>query len=315
MATHPHAPPHDPTAAAARWAKYLQERFPPAQYAVALGSFTWAAMAYARALAGEPGLAPAFPFFAALAVTLLVFLQLRILDEFKDAEEDARYRPERPLPRGLVTRAGLLNLWIAACAVEIALAATLGFAPLLWLLLAMGYSGLMRVEFFARDWLRAHPLAYLASHMVIVPLIALFVFSSAGAPFAPPAAFPFLGFSFLSFCVFELGRKTWAPNEERPGVETYSALWGVPRALLAWMTAMAGAAIAGGIAALQVGIALAYAPGAAIVLIAAAAVGARFGLHPERARGRNVLAMSAAWFVGMHLAFGAALALGLRAPA
>ena len=33
----------------------------------------------------------------------LQFLMVRIVDEFKDYEEDSKYRPYRPVPRGLVT--------------------------------------------------------------------------------------------------------------------------------------------------------------------------------------------------------------------
>ena len=39
----------------------------------------------------------------AFVTCFLFFLQLRIADEFKDFEEDTRYRPYRPVPRGLVT--------------------------------------------------------------------------------------------------------------------------------------------------------------------------------------------------------------------
>ena len=48
----------------------------------------------------------------------------------------------------------------------------------------------------------------------------------------------------MSFCngsVVEFGRKIWAPEQERPGVETYSSTWGKPRSLLALSAAAAGA--------------------------------------------------------------------------
>ena len=37
------------------------------------------------------------------SVALIFFFQLRACDEVKDAEDDRRYRPERPIPRGLVS--------------------------------------------------------------------------------------------------------------------------------------------------------------------------------------------------------------------
>ena len=36
-------------------------------------------------------------------VVFLQFLMVRIIDEFKDYEEDCKYRPYRPVPRGLIT--------------------------------------------------------------------------------------------------------------------------------------------------------------------------------------------------------------------
>jgi len=44
---------------------------------------------------------------------------------------------------------------------------------------------------------------------------------------SPPAGlWLFLVLSFANGCVLELGRKIYAPANERPGVETYSALLG-----------------------------------------------------------------------------------------
>ena len=53
---------------------------------------------------------------------LLFFLQLRIADEFKDFEDDARYRPYRPVPRGLVTLRELAWVGVGAAAIQLALA-------------------------------------------------------------------------------------------------------------------------------------------------------------------------------------------------
>ena len=49
---------------------------------------------------------------------------------------------------------------------------------------------------------------------------------------------------FLVMCgagsvVFEIGRKIRAPADEAPGVETYTCLWGAPRAVAIWLAANA----------------------------------------------------------------------------
>ena len=65
---------------------------------------------------------------------LLFFAQLRIADEFKDIDEDTRYRPYRPVPRGLVRLAELRNVFIGAAVIQLLLAWQ-GPASQVWLLL------------------------------------------------------------------------------------------------------------------------------------------------------------------------------------
>ena len=177
----------------------------------------------------------ALPSAAALLVafvtSLLFFLQLRIADEFKDYEDDARYRPYRPVPRGLVTLRELAlgrrrrarrssSRWRSGC------------EPSHRLLLAIAwvYLALMTREFFVAALAEAHPVVYMASHMVIMPLIDLYATACdwwvAGLVSRRPGLFWFLIVSYLNGIVIEIGRKTRAPADEEHGVETYSALWG-----------------------------------------------------------------------------------------
>ena len=53
----------------------------------------------------------------------------------------------------------------------------------------------------------------------------------------------FYALSFLNGCVLEFGRKIWAPENEREGVETYSASYGPKRAVTAWAMACILAAV------------------------------------------------------------------------
>lgn len=190
-----------------------------------------------------PGLAQVLVGFV---TAFLFFFQLRVSDEFKDFQEDSTYRPERPVPRGLVALKELATLAFIAGAIQLALTLWLDLRLLPLLLLVWGYMGLMRVEFFAPAWLKAHPTAYLASHMLIMPLIYLHLTACdwlvAGGQ-APSGLAPFLGMSFFSGAVIEIGRKIRAPQDEREGVDTYSALWGYKVAMLAWLGAMAAASL------------------------------------------------------------------------
>jgi 4-hydroxybenzoate polyprenyltransferase len=177
-------------------------------------------------------------FFVAFIVVLLFFLQLRVADEHKDADADRRFRPERPVPRGLVELRELRWIAFGAAALQAFLAYALNPSLLVPLALTWTWMALMTVEFFAPRTLKARPVLYLVSHMAIMPLIAWFAVAcgltnaKGGFPTAAPLPLTFiafLAFAFASGTGLEIARKSWAPEREREGVETYSKLWG-PRA-------------------------------------------------------------------------------------
>lgn len=215
---------------------YQSERFPLGKTALLVAVFSAAGVSASAHFAGRN--LPGWDVFAlAFMVTLAFFFHLRVLDEIKDAEDDARYRPERPIPRGLVSlrliiRLGLATVPVVLAACWLIVPASLGLLLLTWVWMA-----LMAFEFFAPRWLKAHPLVYMASHMAIMPLIDLFVTGTEWAPYGiiPPGLALFLALSFVNGCILEIGRKLWAPEHEREGVDSYSALYGPTRAAAAWM--------------------------------------------------------------------------------
>jgi hypothetical protein len=222
---------------------YQGERIPLGRTALLLVVFTAASINVSAQLAGRP--LPGWGAYAvAFVVGLIFFFQLRACDEVKDADDDRRYRPERPVPRGLVTLRLIVGLAIAA--VPVAVAVTAARDP--WLLLPLAlvwlWMALMAVEFFAPEWLKARPFVYLVSHMLIMPLIDLFVTACewlTRAGFPPSGLWLFLLLSFANGCVLEIGRKIFAPANERVGVETYSALLGPRTATVLWSGALAAA--------------------------------------------------------------------------
>jgi len=86
-----------------RWQLYQRERFPILTYAPLIAAFSFSAVSVSAFLRGQGVPAEARGFLVAFISVFLFFLQLRIADEFKDHEDDARFRPYRPVPRGLVT--------------------------------------------------------------------------------------------------------------------------------------------------------------------------------------------------------------------
>lgn len=219
-----------------------------------------AALAWSRAARGAAGLGGLVT-FTTVAVTLLAaFFALRVADEHKDAATDRVSRPELPVPRGLVT---LAELRLAAGPLVVAaVAANLLLDPrLLWpLALAAAWLALMTREFFVPEWLRARPLPYLLSHMVVMPLLLLAATAADWIPAGegPPGGLAwFLAATFATGLVLELGRKIRAPDAERPGVDTYTSAWGVPRATAGWLAALFGSATMIAVATLRAGAAIA----------------------------------------------------------
>jgi 4-hydroxybenzoate polyprenyltransferase len=251
---------------------------------------------------------PGWPAVAVASVVALgVFFQLRVADEWKDAEEDRLYRPERPVPRGLVTLPELYRAAGAVAAVQVALAAWLDVRLLGVLAGVWAFGALTTVEFGAREWLRPRPLAMLVTHAPIVPLVD--VFSVSCDVFGNDAAFPagvgwLIGVSLFGGSVIEIGRKVWASADERPGVETYSAAWGRRRALVSWALSVVGSLVCG------LGV-LHYVPeagGLGVALVAAALIVVALGvgaLWSDRpGRGRVLETAAGVWTLGLYTLIG-----------
>ncbi|NJK81790.1 MAG: UbiA family prenyltransferase [Chloroflexaceae bacterium] len=219
------------------------------------------------------------------------------------------HRPYRPVPRGLVSLHELCIVAAGAALVQLALVLWLAPALLTLLLLLWCYMALMSIEFGVGHWLKRQPVLYLLSHMLVVPLLALYLsgWDWLRAGVAPP---PGLGWLLaLSFCnglAIEIGRKLRAPHEEEPGVETYSVLWGRQAALFIWLgvlllAALCAAGLAWTIGNLwPVGVAL-------VALVAAVLVALRFMQHP---RARLIEAMTGVWTLALYGVIGVLPLLG-----
>lgn len=215
---------------------YQAERFPLAKTAPLLGIFAAASISVSAQLAGRD-LPHWTAYLAGFVIAMTLFFQMRVCDEYKDLEDDRRFRPERPIPRGLVSLRQIGLLGTASLAVT-ALAAWAWHPPVLWLLLLVWvWLAAMSLEFGAPAWLKARPLIYLVSHMAIMPLIDLLLTAVEWMPHgrAPAGLWLFLTLSFVNGCVMEIGRKLWATSNEIPGVDSYSRLWGPRRAALVWV--------------------------------------------------------------------------------
>lgn len=236
-----------------------------------------------------------------------MFLQLRIADEFKDWEEDSRYRPYRPVPRGLVTLRELAVVGVAGAAVQFGLALWLapGLVPLL--LAIWSYLALMTREFFVREWIRERPVTYLWTHMLIVPLADYYATACdwRGARVAMPAGlFWFVAASFFNGIALELGRKIRAPGDEEEGVRTYSHLWGHRNATLVWLAALLATGTTAGFAAARIGNLRPEAAVLGVLLGMAVALAWRFLAVPIPGRARLLNHFSGLWTLVLYLSLG-----------
>jgi len=288
-----------------RWLTYFRERFPLLGHGIPIALFVFATLAYSRVTQGEPAWPGVLQYAIALVTVFLTFLQLRILDEFKDFSDDARYRPYRPVPRGLVSLKSLGWLGILAACIQLFATALLGAAPLAWLAIVWAYAWLMRLEFFAPRWLRTHAVVYMASHMIIIPLILLYVVACGNVPVSLGNLAPFAATAYLMFCAFEIGRKIRAPADEREGVDMYSRIWGLRRAVFAWLSVLAAVAVLAVVSAHPLARGPWIAAIVAPLLIVALIASLRFLRDPKPGSGKVFLTLSGAWMLLLYSALGA----------
>lgn len=283
-------------AAANRWWIYQRERFPLLAYALLAAVLACSVSGFSTIASGATMPPNAANVVAAAIGVFLFFVLMRVADEFKDAEDDRRYRPYRAVPRGLVTLDELARVGVAAAITQFALA-WLVDPRLLWLLaLAWIYFALMSAEFFAPFWLKARPLAYLASHVPLIGLITLYASAHEWLPSGsgPP---PRLGWVLVASVLFgamlEIARKIRAPEDEEAGVDSYTRVWGKRTAVLAWLGAFAPAGACTLVAADFVGTSTVLGIAFAALGLTALIVASRFLHEPTGARAKRAEQLTA----------------------
>ena len=222
----------------ARFWIYQKERFPLQQYLPLVAAFTFSASGYSVVSGGRTGLISWLVMSVGVLTSFGLFFLLRLFDEFKDAEDDAKYRPYRAVPRGLVSFGELRGLILGIIAFLLVANACLAPYLLAPLALSLGYLLLMWKEFFVSDWLKRHPVTYMLKHMMVMPLIDFYTSGLdwiVGGFRMPAGMFLFLALTFTNGCIIEIGRKIRVPEDEEDGVETYSVLWGRFRATWIWL--------------------------------------------------------------------------------
>lgn len=209
---------------------YLDERFPLMANGLLILSFYSSNQFLAHVL-DQPGEAMRYDLgsLAGYLVILLFFLHLRIFDDHKDFETDSIHYPNRVLQRNVTTLHELKLLGFFVIASEFLLAGILGMSAVVALAMAFAFSLLMYKEFFVRDWLKRHFLLYASSHMLVMPLLALAVWSFATQHLPWQAPKWFWLYSLVSFFLafnWEVSRKIRTPENEVDGIDSYTRIFG-----------------------------------------------------------------------------------------
>lgn len=189
-----------------------------------------------------------YKIIALFIIIFMFFFQLRITDEFKDYEEDLKYRAYRPVQRGIISLKTLGKIGIATVITQIILAHVIDPEIIYFMIFVWIYMFLMAKEFFIKKWLTKRILIYALSHVVIMVFITL-VIVEATQYIVPKNIFdvfilqrykhnidvaliPLFALNYLNGIVLEIGRKTRRADEEEHGVQTYSKLWGKKKAVV-----------------------------------------------------------------------------------
>ena len=292
-----------------RWWVYQRERFPLLRHGPLILAFSFSAVAFSWMLRSPAGWPSPLSAVVAFGSCLVLFLQLRIADEFKDDEEDSRYRPYRPVPRGLVTLRELGGLFVLGGVLQLGLALWLDPRLFVLLLVTWTYLALMSKEFFVGEWLRGRHLTYMVTHMAIMPLIDLYATSTDWLVFQghpPPGLFWFLLASLFNGMVIEIGRKIRSPQDEEVGVATYSVVWGRQRALGTWWLVMGLTLVCACLAARRIGFFLPLAIALGATFAAAVLIGVRFLRRQTPGAGNWIENWSGVWTLVLYLSLGPA---------
>lgn len=219
--------------------QYQKERFPIAVHIPLIAAFSFSAIGFSRALRGAGGFIPVADYCACLFTNISLFFMLRVADEHKDKEDDAAYRTYLPVPRGLVTLKELRNtawlLFIVSVIINL-----IWYPSLLWMYgSVMLYLLLMRYEFFVSSWLKKNQVAYIFSHMFIIPIADIYASSydwklSGAEP--SMGLLLFFAVSYINGLILEIGRKMRVESTEEYGVVSYTKLWGLKGAPMVWIT-------------------------------------------------------------------------------
>ena len=211
-----------------KWYTYQKERFPIATYGLYILCLSFAAFFYnTKMLEIESNVGV---FITMFVVAFLQFLMVRIIDEFKDYEEDKKYRPYRPVPRGLIKLKELRTLFVICIIIQFALTLIVNPFSLIFLLVLWIMFILMTKSFFMKKLVDKHILLEVALDEILLPTLMLYLSSFIKLDIT--ILWRLLLLSYVVSWIIEIARKVRCKKDEEKGVKTYTAVFGIPKATI-----------------------------------------------------------------------------------
>ncbi len=167
--------------------------------------------------------------------TFFLLLYYRISDEFKDRHTDAEFFPERPLPSG---RLKLEDLTVLLILVSVLGGLVNLISPFAWVeyTLAFTFTALMGKWFFMEKVISRNRLLAFVTHAPVGIFLywyaVTYLLRGYGIDWEFSHKMSLIGFIVLPGLSWEVLRKTYLPEDERPGYQVYSSILGLRGALL-----------------------------------------------------------------------------------
>lgn len=242
-----------------KWYTYQKERFPILTYGIYIFAIVIATFAICNSVSTEieknilinspysylvektTQTIPWIKIIPMYIVTFLQFLMVRIIDEFKDYEEDCKYRPYRPVPRGLIALKELKVLFIICAVLQFGITYLVEPIAIVYLIFVWIFFAIMSKSFFMKKFLSKHILIEVILDELMLPILVIFlskfitytdITSSFNQHLKAIDILPFLILTYVISCIVEIARKVRCKEDEEEGVKTYTAVLGIKKTIL-----------------------------------------------------------------------------------
>jgi 4-hydroxybenzoate polyprenyltransferase len=229
-----------------KWYTYQKERFPVLTYGIYILAIVFAVFCFnnylapatyekilkeIRSVGPEQYTINYYKIIPMFIVAFLQFLMIRIIDEFKDYEEDCKYRPYRPVPRGLITLKELKVLFVICGILQLIITFLVNTKGLILLLAVWLFFAIMSKGFFIKKFLDKHLLIEVFLDELLMPILVLYL-SSYVYYIDYSNIWKILAMSYIISWIVEVARKVRCKEDEENGVRTYTAVFGIKKAVL-----------------------------------------------------------------------------------